>query len=71
MSSSPNLVCPQNGRLTTFLAGSDQEERNEKKMEELERDLLSDEKELSEHNMLVDLGRNDLGRISKFRSSLT
>ena len=35
---------------------------------ELERDLLSDEKELSEHNMLVDLGRNDLGRISKFNS---
>ena len=32
----------------------------------LEKELLSDEKELAEHNMLVDLGRNDLGRISKF-----
>ena len=32
------------------------------------RDLLQDEKELSEHNMLVDLGRNDLGRISRFGS---
>lgn len=32
----------------------------------LEEGLLRDEKELSEHNMLVDLGRNDLGRISKF-----
>ena len=32
----------------------------------LEKDLLSDEKELSEHNMLVDLGRNDLGKISEF-----
>ncbi|KJS47056.1 MAG: anthranilate synthase subunit I, partial [Peptococcaceae bacterium BRH_c23] len=31
-----------------------------------EKDLLSDPKELAEHNMLVDLGRNDLGRISKF-----
>jgi anthranilate synthase component 1 len=32
----------------------------------LEHDLLSDEKELAEHNMLVDLGRNDLGRVSAF-----
>jgi anthranilate synthase component 1 len=34
----------------------------------LEQELLRDEKELSEHNMLVDLARNDLGRISKFKS---
>ena len=34
----------------------------------LEEDLLGDEKELAEHNMLVDLGRNDLGRISRFGS---
>ncbi|MDY2847190.1 MAG: anthranilate synthase component I family protein, partial [Oscillospiraceae bacterium] len=32
----------------------------------LEKELLADEKERSEHNMLVDLGRNDLGRISEF-----
>jgi len=32
----------------------------------LEVELLADEKEKAEHNMLVDLGRNDLGRISKF-----
>ncbi len=32
----------------------------------LEKELLSDEKELAEHNMLVDLGRNDLGKISDF-----
>ena len=32
----------------------------------LEQDLLSDEKELAEHRMLVDLGRNDLGRVAKF-----
>ena len=34
----------------------------------LEEELLSDPKELSEHNMLVDLGRNDIGKISKFGS---
>ena len=34
----------------------------------MEADLLSDEKELSEHNMLVDLGRNDMGKISVFGS---
>ena len=32
---------------------------------QLEKDLLSDEKEIAEHLMLIDLGRNDLGRIAK------
>ncbi|MBQ0078667.1 MAG: anthranilate synthase component I family protein, partial [Eubacterium sp.] len=40
--------------------------KNKKEDLELEADLLADEKEIAEHNMLVDLGRNDLGRISKF-----
>lgn len=31
----------------------------------LEKDLLSDEKEIAEHLMLIDLGRNDVGRVSK------
>ena len=35
----------------------------------LEQDLLADEKELSEHIMLVDLGRNDVGKVSNFKSS--
>ena len=34
----------------------------------LEKELLSDEKELAEHNMLVDLGRNDIGKISEMGS---
>ncbi len=37
----------------------------------LEQQLLSDEKELAEHRMLVDLGRNDIGRISEYGSVRT
>lgn len=33
---------------------------------QLEAELINDPKELAEHDMLVDLGRNDLGRVSKF-----
>ena len=67
--STETLVRLENGRLTTFpVAGSRPRGTTEEEDQELEEDLLSDEKELSEHNMLVDLGRNDLGRISKFDS---
>lgn len=61
------LVKQQNGVLHTFpLAGT--RPRGKTRLEDLslEEELLSDEKELAEHNMLVDLGRNDLGKISKF-----
>lgn len=68
MSTSPEtLVRLKDGKLTTFpVAGSRPRGKTEEEDIALEKDLLSDEKELSEHNMLVDLGRNDLGRISKF-----
>lgn len=70
MCSSPEtLVRLQNGRLTTFpVAGSRPRGANDKEDKALKEELLRDEKELSEHNMLVDLGRNDLGKISKFGS---
>ncbi len=70
ISTSPEtLVRLQKGRLYTFpVAGSRPRGKTDEEDIALERSLLSDEKELSEHNMLVDLGRNDLGRISKYDS---
>ena len=67
MCSSPEtLVRLQDGRLTTFpVAGSRPRGKTPEEDKALENELLADEKELSEHNMLVDLGRNDLGRVSK------
>ena len=63
------LVKLDNGKLYTFpLAGTKPRGKTDEEDRQLERDLLSDEKELAEHNMLVDLGRNDIGRISKFGS---
>ena len=70
MCSSPEtLVRLQDGRLTTFpVAGSRPRGATPAEDKALERELLADEKELSEHNMLVDLGRNDLGRVSRIGS---
>ncbi|WP_409968968.1 anthranilate synthase component I [Bengtsoniella intestinalis] len=63
------LVKLQDGKLHTFpLAGTKPRGATQEEDEALERDLLSDEKERAEHNMLVDLGRNDIGRISKIGS---
>ncbi|RRJ15590.1 anthranilate synthase component I [Lachnoanaerobaculum orale] len=63
------LVKLEDGILHTFpLAGTRPRGKSEKEDKELETELLADEKELAEHNMLVDLGRNDLGKISKFGS---
>lgn len=61
------LVKLENGVLNTFpIAGSRPRGKTEDEDKRLETELRVDEKELSEHNMLVDLGRNDLGKISEF-----
>ena len=61
------LVKLEDGILHTFpLAGTRPRGKTEAEDRALETELLADEKELAEHNMLVDLGRNDLGKISKF-----
>lgn len=63
------LVKLEYGTLHTFpLAGTRPRGETYEEDLQLEKGLLADEKELAEHNMLVDLGRNDLGKISKFGS---
>ena len=63
------LVKLEDGVLHTFpLAGTRKRGETESEDKALEEELLADEKELAEHNMLVDLGRNDLGKISEFGS---
>ncbi|MCR5398236.1 MAG: anthranilate synthase component I [Lachnospiraceae bacterium] len=63
------LVKLHNGVLHTYpLAGTRKRGRDEEEDKALEEELLADEKERAEHNMLVDLGRNDIGRISDFGS---
>jgi anthranilate synthase component 1 len=61
------LVKLENGVLHTFpLAGTRPRGNTDEEDKALETELLNDEKELAEHNMLIDLGRNDLGKISRF-----
>ena len=61
------LVKLEDGVLHTFpLAGTRPRGRTDVEDKALEAELLADEKELAEHDMLVDLGRNDLGRVSRF-----
>ena len=63
------LVKLEDGVLHTFpLAGTRPRGKTDEEDKALEEELLADKKELAEHNMLVDLGRNDLGKISKFGS---
>lgn len=61
------LVKLDRGELNTFpLAGTRPRGATKEEDDALERELLQDPKELAEHNMLVDLGRNDIGKISEF-----
>ncbi|WP_195955464.1 anthranilate synthase component I [Clostridium saudiense] len=63
------LVKLENNKLYTFpLAGTRKRGKDKEEDLELEKELLADEKELAEHNMLVDLGRNDIGKISEINS---
>ena len=65
--SSPEiLVHVEDGTLTVRpLAGTRPRGNSEEEDRALEHELLSDPKELAEHLMLIDLGRNDVGRVSK------
>ena len=61
------LVKLENETLYTYpLAGTRPRGKTLQEDLALENELLQDEKELSEHNMLVDLGRNDLGKVCQF-----
>ena len=61
------LVKLEDGVLHTFpLAGTRKRGRTEQEDLAFEKELLDDEKERAEHNMLVDIGRNDIGKISVF-----
>ena len=64
---SPEMLArTEDGLVETHpIAGTRRRGRDEAEDAELERELLADEKEIAEHVMLLDLGRNDIGRVSK------
>lgn len=68
ISASPEtLVRLKGDKLSTFpIAGSRPRGKDQEEDDRLEIELLADEKERSEHNMLVDLGRNDVGKVSEY-----
>ena len=68
--SSPELLVRVHGREVEYrpIAGTRPRSADEVKDRAMEADLRADEKEVAEHIMLVDLGRNDVGRVSEFGS---
>lgn len=68
--SSPEMIVKQQGSrvYTCPIAGTRKRGRDAAEDERLRKELLSDEKERAEHVMLVDLARNDMGRIAEFGS---
>jgi len=68
--SSPEMLLRVTGKVVeTFpIAGTRPITEDDKKNELLKKEMLNDEKELAEHTMLVDLGRNDIGRVCKYGS---
>jgi anthranilate synthase component I len=70
LGSSPEMLVRVKGRSLEYrpIAGTRKRGRDEAEDRQLEQELRSDEKERAEHVMLVDLGRNDIGRVSEFGS---
>ena len=68
--SSPEMLLRvTNDHVETFpIAGTRKITNDDKKNEEMKQELISDEKELAEHTMLVDLGRNDIGKVCEYGS---
>lgn len=63
------LIRVTNDQVETFpIAGTRKITDDESKNEKLKQELLNDEKEIAEHTMLVDLGRNDIGRVCRYGS---
>jgi anthranilate synthase component 1 len=67
---SPEIMCRVENRVVTVrpLAGTRRRGKTDAEDRRLEQELLADPKERAEHVMLVDLGRNDVGRVAKFGS---
>ena len=70
LGSSPEMLVRVSGRKLEYrpIAGTHPRGRDEAEDQRLEKEMLADEKERAEHVMLVDLGRNDLGRVSEYGS---
>src|SRR5262249_20403412 len=70
LGSSPEMLVKVTGREIEYrpIAGTRRRGGNEAEDEALAREIVSDEKERAEHIMLVDLGRNDVGRVAEYGS---